>query len=150
MKLHAAHLRLSATDLSNHLACRHLTVLDLLVARGEKQEPAWAAPHLVMIRELGQQHEAAYLNYLAKQKGIAVENLASVKGETTLLEETLRLMQQGAEVIAQGALANGNWFGPHHTVPGDRSRPYPSQISPTRNRRRTRTGTAVHPWPFWK
>jgi hypothetical protein len=87
MKLQPTSIRLSATDLSNHLACRHVTALDLRVARGEKQEPTWAAPDLAVIQQLGQQHEAAYLDYLAKQ-GIAVTNLADIKSETTLVEET--------------------------------------------------------------
>jgi hypothetical protein len=33
MKLLTQHLRLAATDLSNHLACHHLTALQLSVAR---------------------------------------------------------------------------------------------------------------------
>ena len=111
MKLNAAAIRLSATDLSNHLACRHLTTLDLQVARGEKQAPAWAAPDLAVIQELGKQHEAAYLDYFAKRKGISVTNLAGIKSETTLIEETLRLMSRGAEIIAQGALTDAKWFG---------------------------------------
>jgi hypothetical protein len=35
------NIRLSATDLSNHLACNHLTSLDLSVARGDKSAPSW-------------------------------------------------------------------------------------------------------------
>lgn len=90
MKLSAKTIRLSATDLGNHLACRHVTALDLRVARGEKQEPAWAAPDLAVIQQLGQQHEAAYLDYLAKQQGIAVTNLTGIKSETTLVERNIK------------------------------------------------------------
>jgi len=104
-------IRLSATDLSNHLACRHLTTLDLQVARGERRAPEWAAPDLVVIRERGERHEAAYLAYLAERKKLQVVNLAEIKDETELLEKTRRLMEDGAEVIAQGALAEGRWFG---------------------------------------
>lgn len=111
MKPLAGTIRLSATDLSNHLACRHVTTLDLRVAHGRKSAPDWAAPHLVVIRELGKQHEVAYLDYLMQRKKMAVVNLADIKDETLLIEETLRLMEQGAEIIAQGALAGGNWFG---------------------------------------
>lgn len=111
MKTLAETIRLSATDVSNHLACRHVTTLDLQVTRGEKRAPDWAAPHLAVIRELGKQHETAYLDYLVQHKRMAVVNLADIKDETLLIEKTLRLMEQGAEVIAQGALADGNWFG---------------------------------------
>jgi len=111
MKTEPSGIRLSATDLSNHLACRHLTTLDLQVVRGEKRAPAWAAPDLAVIRERGERHETSYLAYLAQQKRLAVVNLAEIKGEKELLDETRRLMEQGAEIIAQGALADGDWFG---------------------------------------
>src|ERR1700691_2858926 len=111
MKATASTIRLSASDLSNHLACRHLTTLDLQVVRGEKRAPAWAAPDLAVIRERGEQHETSYLTHLAQQKNLVVVNLAEIKGEKELLDETLRLMEQGAEIIAQGALSDGDWFG---------------------------------------
>src|ERR1700719_266137 len=111
MKFTAEQIRLSATDLSNHLACPHVTTLDLLVARGEKQAPEWAAPDLVVIRERGARHEAAYLAYLAEQKKLTVMNLTEIRDEENALQETRRLMEEGAEVIAQGALGEGRWFG---------------------------------------
>lgn len=111
MKAIASTIRLSASDLSNHLACRHLTTLDLQVVRGEKRAPAWAAPDLAVIRERGERHETSYLAYLSQQKKLAVVNLAEIKGEKELLDETRRLMEQGAEIIAQGVLADGDWFG---------------------------------------
>src|SRR5260370_18992850 len=111
MKLVTEQIRLAATDLSNHLACRHVTTLDLQVARGEKRAPDWAAPDLVVIRERGERHERAYLTYLKEEKKLRVENLAEIKDEKELLQETRRLMEQGADVIAQGALAGGEWFG---------------------------------------
>src|SRR4029077_17967760 len=61
MKISTGQVRFSASDLSNHLACRHLTTLDLEVARGRRAEPDWAAPDLKVIQELGLRHEAAYL-----------------------------------------------------------------------------------------
>jgi predicted RecB family nuclease len=112
MKISTTQVRFSASDLSNHLACRHLTTLDLEVARGSRAEPDWAAPDLKVIQELGLQHEAAYLGYLGKQ-GLTVENLGDIdyKDEKRMLTETLALMERGAEVIAQGALRDGGWFG---------------------------------------
>src|SRR3984893_10848619 len=111
MKLISERIRLAATDLSNHLACRHVTTLDLQVARGERRAPEWAAPDLVVIRERGERHETAYLTYLAEQKKLGVASLAEHKDEKRVWEETRRLMAQGADVIAQGALAGGEWFG---------------------------------------
>jgi predicted RecB family nuclease len=112
MKSLGKQIRLSATDLSNHLACRHLTNLDLQVARGERSAPDYAAPDLKVIQELGLRHEKRYLAHLAAQ-GLAMENLSHIphKEEERLLEETVALMERGAQVIAQGALGDKKWFG---------------------------------------
>jgi predicted RecB family nuclease len=112
MKIVGRQIRLAGSDLSNHLACRHLTTLDLQVARGERTAPDWAAPDLKVIQELGLRHEAAYLAHLSAQ-GLVVENLGCIdhKEEERLLAETLALMERGAQVIAQGAVSDGEWFG---------------------------------------
>ncbi|MBS1839797.1 MAG: TM0106 family RecB-like putative nuclease [Acidobacteria bacterium] len=110
MKAMGKLIRLSATDLSNHLACRHLTTLELKVARGEAKEPEWAAPDLKIIQELGDRHEKAYLEFLRRQ-GKEIADLSGRKDESALIEETTALMAKGAGVIAQGALGNGEWFG---------------------------------------
>src|SRR5690242_11060618 len=115
MKLFAKQLRLSATDLSNHLACRHLTGLELQVARGERDAPDWADPDLKVIQQLGERHEVAYLKFLEEQGKLTVINLKAIKNEKEAIEETLRLMASGADAIAQGALGDasikGGWFG---------------------------------------
>jgi len=112
MKISSGHIRLSASDLSNHLACRHVTTLDLEVARGLRAAPDWAAPDLKVIQELGLRHEAAYLAHLRGQ-GLNVESLGSIdhKNEKRLVEETLALMERGVDVIAQGALRDGGGSG---------------------------------------
>jgi uncharacterized protein len=87
-------------------------MLDLQLARGERTAPDWAAPDLKVIQELGLRHETAYLTHLAAQ-GLTVENLEHFEHheEQRLIAETLALMDRGAEVIAQGALSDGEWFG---------------------------------------
>ena len=112
MKIVGRQIRLAGSDLSNHLACRHLTSLELEVVQGERTAPDWAAPDLKVIQELGLRHEAAYLAHLSAQ-GLVVENLGQIdhKEEERLLEQTLALMERGAKVIAQGALSDGAWFG---------------------------------------
>jgi predicted RecB family nuclease len=125
MKIVGGEMRLAATDVSNHLACHHLTHLELSAARGERERPQWEAPDLVVIRELGLRHEARYLSFLAKNGldvlnlGTQVEDLGSRAGwkpalpgdEGRIVQETLRAMEGGVEVIAQGALRAGRWFG---------------------------------------
>ena len=110
MKLISKQIRLSATDVSNHLACHHLTNLELEVIRKKRTAPEWAAPDLQVIRELGLRHEAAYLQSLIESE-LSVVNLADVKSEPQLLNQTLQAMQSGADVIAQGALQHSTWFG---------------------------------------
>ena len=112
MKSVGTQIRLSATDLSNHLACRHLTRLDLEVARGERPAPKITAPDLKLIQELGLRHEKRYLAHLSEQV-LTVENLSHIshKEEERLQAETLSLMERGAQVIAQGALGDEEWFG---------------------------------------
>src|SRR5580765_1632993 len=111
MKIAEGQVRLAGSDLSNHLACRHKTTLELQVARGERTAPDWAAPDLKVIQELGLRHEKEYLAHLASQ-GLVVENLGDIdhKEEARLLADTLALMERGAQVIAQGALSDGEWF----------------------------------------
>ena len=111
MKILKGQLRLAATDVSNHLACRHLTQLELAVARGQRCAPNWAVPDLKVIQELGRRHEVAYLKHLEEARGLKVVRLPEHGSEDALVEWTLRLMEAGAEVIAQGALKDGGWFG---------------------------------------
>jgi predicted RecB family nuclease len=110
MKLLSGELRLAATDVSNHLACRHLTALELRVARGEIKPPEWRSPDLRIIQELGFQHEARYLQALGGQ-GLKVVNLDKAGSESRIVEATLAAMKEGVDVIAQGALSCGRWFG---------------------------------------
>ena len=95
MKIAAGKIRLAATDLGNHLACRHLTTLDLQLAQGKRAEPDWAAPDLAVIIERGERHEREYLAHLRAQ-GLTVENLSHIphNEEQRLLDETLALMER--------------------------------------------------------
>ena len=112
MKIVGQQIRLAGSDLSNHLACRHLTTLDLQVARGERAAPDWADPDLAIILERGDRHEKGCLAHLAAQ-GLMVESLGNIdrKEEERLLTQTLALMERSMDVIAQGALSDGEWFG---------------------------------------
>ena len=110
MIVRSGQTRLSATDLSNHLACRHLTILDLEVARGTRAAPDFNSPDLRIIQELGLRHEAAYLASLTSS-GFLVADLREVHDDEMAVAETLKCMASGIDVIAQGTLAVGRWFG---------------------------------------
>ena len=117
MKIVNSSIRLSASDLSNHLACRHVTTLDLEVARGRRGAPAWAAPDLKVIQHLGQRFEREYLEHLrgldapGGGRKLDVVDLGEIREEVRLLAETRTLMERGVDVIAQGALSDEQWFG---------------------------------------
>ena len=110
MKLVSQQVRLSASDLSNHLACHHLSVLDLSVARGARKAPEWKSPDLEVVRQLGLEHERAYLRYL-NSLDFKVSDLREIVNEAEAVAETIALMKRGVDVISQGALAKGQWFG---------------------------------------
>jgi predicted RecB family nuclease len=111
MKIAVGKIRLAATDLGNHLACRHLTNLELQVARGERSAPALEDPYLHIRRELGREHEAAYLKHLEEKRGLKVVRLPEKGNDEEIVAETLSLMKEGVDVIAQAALRDGLWFG---------------------------------------
>ena len=110
MRATPGQIRLSATDLSNHLACHHLTSLDLGVALGQRSAPDWNSPDLAVIQELGLRHEATYLKLLQNKK-VSFVDLREIKDEQRAIAETLACMEHGVEAIAQGSLAVGRWFG---------------------------------------
>jgi predicted RecB family nuclease len=109
MRLLNGEIRLAATDVSNHLACRHLTELELSASRGERDLPKWESPDMKVIQELGLRHETKYLKLLEQEVGQLL-NLSGMD-EGRILDETRRAMESGVEAIAQGALLHGRFFG---------------------------------------
>ncbi len=110
MKRNADDIRLSATDLSNHLMCRHLTALDLEVAIGAPAAATWNSPDAWVLQQRGMEHEKAYLEYL-NTSGVSITDLRDIADESTALEQTLCAMKLGAAAIAQATLERGRWFG---------------------------------------
>lgn len=103
-------IRLAATDLSNHLLCEHVTSLDLEEARGEREAPSIEAPHLVVIQQRGLEHERAYIDRL-KNAGLSIADMSDGYTDAATVAETQNAMKAGAEVVIQGALQSGGWFG---------------------------------------
>ena len=106
MHVSDSRLTLSATDLANHLGCRHLTQLDLRRARGELDRPWRHDPAVEVLQLKGLDHERGYLDHLRDQ-GLRVQRLPG--GRT--LEETRRALAGGADAIAQPWLSDGRWTG---------------------------------------
>ncbi len=96
---------LTATDLANHLGCRHLTQLSRKVALGELKKPYRNDPALEVLIKRGQDHENAYVEHL-RQSGKKVED---VRGKGTAA--TVSAMRNGADVIVQATLSEQQWTG---------------------------------------
>ena len=103
MRFYRDQIQLSASDLVKHLACRHLTFLDLGAARGELQRPIWSDPTVVALEQRGFWHEADYINHL-KAQGLPVVKASERLDDPDALQKTIALMKQGVNVIAQAEL----------------------------------------------
>ena len=112
MKLEETTFRLSATDLANHLACRHLTGLDRGVVENRWTPPDWFRPEAAVLQERGLEHERAYLAHL-ESRGLRISRAGEGDGDAELHGQawTAREMMSGAEVIVQATLAHDRWFG---------------------------------------
>jgi uncharacterized protein len=110
MKATTGSVRLSASDLSNHLACNHLTTLDLAVATGSRSAPKWNSPDSWVLQQRGIAHENAYIQHLESQ-GLSILNLPEISDEASAFARTCAAVQTGVDVIVQAVLAEGEWFG---------------------------------------
>jgi uncharacterized protein len=108
-------LLLSPSDLSAHLACPHLTNLNLQVQRGKLERPHVDDTHGDLIRRKGDEHEAAYLAQLTADHKTIVR-IPTYDDEGFSAEEARRLTEEAiragdAEVIYQPYLSDGTWRG---------------------------------------
>jgi predicted RecB family nuclease len=110
MRVVGVELSFSATDLSNFLNCHHLTALGMAEALGTRKRPVWNDPLLDILAERGLAHERAHIEKL-RQSGSQVTDLTYVEGRENRVAQTIEAMRAGAEVIVQGALLEGKWFG---------------------------------------
>ncbi len=92
MKLDGSRLRLAATDLANHLGCRHLTNLNRLVATGTLKPPSWRDPSAEVMQKRGLEHERQYLEHL-KSSGLTVVEVGD--GTDDAAVETTREAMRG-------------------------------------------------------
>jgi uncharacterized protein len=102
-------LVVSPTDLTNFVACRHLTRLDLAAALGELSPPADDDQALALVRDRGVAHERGYLASLraAGRSVVEISTRDVVGGE----RETVAAMRSGVDVIYQATFFDGVWRG---------------------------------------
>ena len=143
-------LRLSASDLSHFLSCRHLTALDLAALYRKRERPHRRDddPLLELLRKRGAEHEKAYVDLL-RGEGLGVVDLNGISRKETAkaIGETLAAIRGGADVIVQAALQHESWFGYADVLV---RREVPSQLGgwsyeviDTKLARETRAGTVM-------
>ncbi len=110
MHIVEGNIQLSATDLVNHLACRHLTMLDHEVAAGTRPAPDDWDPTSDLMRERGLAHEQDYIRHL-QAAGHEVTFIGGTGLGGSTVAATMEAMGAGREVIVQGALSDGKWGG---------------------------------------
>jgi hypothetical protein len=98
----------SATDLNNHLNCKHLTTLDREAAEGIKKRPNYTNHTTEVLRQKGKEFEAAHLETL-RQAGFTIITIAKDGPDAYL--NTIAAMEAGADVIYQGRLEEGFLVG---------------------------------------
>lgn len=119
--MHHSHDRLifSATDLSNFLACSHLSLLDRQAALGGPKPRPFDDPGTEVLRQRGQQREGEYLAGL-EEEGLGVVQVSEIPPAQVastaerwerMTASTRGAMEEGADVVYQGAVFDGRWFG---------------------------------------
>ncbi|MFN0153018.1 MAG: TM0106 family RecB-like putative nuclease [Gaiella sp.] len=115
MRLVAGALRVSASDLTSHLACEHLTTLRLAVERQEIAKPYIDDPHAQLLFAKGRAHEDAYRVRLIAA-GRRVLGMPEYEHDSFDATEARRLTEDAlrtgeADVIYQAYLADDPWRG---------------------------------------
>ena len=117
LKSSSGELVLSATDLTNHLACLHLTHERRKIALGLRGKPrAVDDPHAQLVRERGQAHEAERLTYFVEAAGGSYVDLTAHEGWTiealqAAAAATEAAMRTGTRLIYQATFFDGRWQG---------------------------------------
>ena len=85
-------VELSASDLANHLGCRHLTNLDLAAAEGRLVPPIWHDPAWEVLQERGLELEHFYL-------------ICALRGWRSRSRKGMRAVHQSSVPLWQCAMA---------------------------------------------
>ncbi|HTF19730.1 MAG TPA: TM0106 family RecB-like putative nuclease [Chryseolinea sp.] len=133
--------KFSATDLSDHLSCDHLTNLSRQVATGDLTRPHRHDPAIDALIQRGAAHEAAYVAHL-EQQGLTILDL---RGKA--MDATERALQAGVDVLVQASLTAGSWGGIADIIikiPGNcRFGAWSYEVQDTKLARQTKSGAIL-------
>ena len=105
-------LGFSPSDVANFTACPQLTTLEIAVARGELDKPYRPNAHADLIRQKGNEHEAAYLQRLLDEGRDVVQiDKPWEIGWDVAAARTEQAMRKRHDVIYQAAFVAGAWRG---------------------------------------
>jgi predicted RecB family nuclease len=109
MKIVKDKVYLSASDLSTYIACPHATFLNLEEAKGLRKPPGEIYGALHALQKKGEEFERNYLEQIRTQgKKIAEIDKTSRR---QALQDTMKAMADGADVIYQARLEMDVWNG---------------------------------------
>ncbi|TQJ50227.1 TM0106 family RecB-like putative nuclease [Phycicoccus sp. SLBN-51] len=106
-------LVLSPTDLTKHVACPHITTLDLLALDTPAADLGATDPDdaLNLVFDKGLAHEADYLQVL-RDRGLSVVEIEGFGRDREAAEAaTVEAMRDGVDVVYQATLFDGAWVG---------------------------------------
>src|SRR5262249_6395937 len=110
MKWDGQKLLLSPSDLSNFLACPHLTTLSLEVELGGRERPFVRHAIQQLVAEKGERHEEAWLERLRDQ-GREITEIPTELPFDEAAQMTHEAMRRGAEGVYQATFARDDWRG---------------------------------------
>ena len=108
MRLVDELLRLSATDLANHLGCLHLSQLNRAAAEGRAQRPKWNDPIGICCASAASSTRRRTSSTCARA---ALRIVEIDRDDRAGAEKTLAAMRAGADVIYQARLGGERWYG---------------------------------------
>lgn len=97
-------MTITAQDLYNYTKCAHRVYLD---AHGDRSERTEVSIFVRLLWEMGLQTEHEYLEVLGD---LPYQDLKALPIDEAC-EKTVQLMQQGVDLIYQGAIRSGEWLG---------------------------------------
>jgi predicted RecB family nuclease len=104
-------LVLSPTDLTKHVACPHVTTLDLLAVDDASIRASTPDDALNLIFAKGLTHEHGYLEQLRAEGRRIVEIDTSTRDREAEERATVAAMREGVDVVYQATLYDGRWVG---------------------------------------
>ncbi|HET7798844.1 MAG TPA: TM0106 family RecB-like putative nuclease [Humibacillus xanthopallidus] len=105
------HLVLSPTDLTKHVACAHITTLDLEALDAGHSPATGVDDSLNLVFTKGLAHERDYLARL-RSEGRHIEDIAALGLKGAAAEAaTVDAMRRGVDVVYQATFYDGHWVG---------------------------------------